>query len=70
MDTVHVGDPANRVQPAVMMRPRTEALGLTDVAINYYEPEPDGSFAFAYHDHGIQEEVFYVRSVSPSQSAQ
>ena len=69
MDTVHVGDPANRVQPAAVMRSRTEALGLTDVASNYYEPEPDGSFAFAYHNHGIQEEVFHVRSATGASCA-
>jgi uncharacterized cupin superfamily protein len=58
----HVDDPDNSVQPAAVMRPLTEALGLTDVAINYYELEPGDSFAFAYHNHGIQEEVFYVQS--------
>ncbi len=42
------------------MRHLTEPLGLTDFAMNYYELEPGDSFAFAYHNHEIQEEVFYV----------
>jgi uncharacterized cupin superfamily protein len=46
------------------MRHLTDALGLTDVAINYYELESGDSFAFAYHKHGIQEEVFYIQSGS------
>jgi uncharacterized cupin superfamily protein len=30
------------------------------MAMNYYELEPGDSFAYAYHNHEIQEEVFYV----------
>ncbi|MFB6295234.1 MAG: cupin domain-containing protein [Halobacteriales archaeon] len=62
METVHTDDPENRVQPAAVMRSLTGPLGLTDLAINYYELEPGDSFAFAYHNHEIQEEVFYVQS--------
>lgn len=35
--------------------------GAADLAINYYELEPGDSFAFAYHAHGIQEELFYIQ---------
>jgi len=62
MKRVSVDDVENSIQPAAVMRPLTEALGLTDVAINYYELEPGDSFAFAYHSHEVQEEAFYVVS--------
>jgi len=62
MQKVHVEELENSVQPAAVMRHLTEPLGLTDLAINYYELEPGDSFAFAYHNHEIQEEVFYVQS--------
>jgi uncharacterized cupin superfamily protein len=52
----------NSLQPAATMRPLTEALDCTDLAINYYELDPGDSFAFAYHAHEVQEEVFYVLS--------
>lgn len=60
MERVSVDDLADSVQPATVMRHLTDPLGLTDVAINYYELEPGDSFAFAYHSHEVQEEVFYV----------
>jgi uncharacterized cupin superfamily protein len=44
------------------MRPLTDALGATDLALNYYELEPGDSFAFVYHVHEVQEEIFYVQS--------
>jgi uncharacterized cupin superfamily protein len=62
MESVRIADLENRVQPAAVMHDLTEALGLTDVAVNYYELEPGDSFAFAYHNHEIQEEMFYVQS--------
>jgi uncharacterized cupin superfamily protein len=62
MKRVSVDDVENSVQPAAVMRPLTDALGLTDVAINHYELEPGDSFAFAYHSHEVQEEVFYIIS--------
>jgi uncharacterized cupin superfamily protein len=61
MEKVRIADVENSVQPAAVMRPLTEALGTTNLAINYYELEPGDSFAFAYHSHEIQEEVFYVQ---------
>lgn len=62
MKKVRVEAVENSVQPAVVMRQLTEPLGLTDFAMNYYEMEPGDSFAFAYHKHEVQEEVFYVLS--------
>jgi len=62
MEKVRIGDVENAVQPAAVMRHLTEPLGATDLAINYYELDPGDSFAFAYHSHEIQEELFYVQS--------
>ncbi|MCU4718107.1 cupin domain-containing protein [Halapricum hydrolyticum] len=61
MEKVRIDEVENSLQPAAVMRPLTDALGATDLAINYYELEPGDSFAFAYHSHEIQEEVFYVQ---------
>jgi len=60
MEEVAVDAVENSVQPAAVMCHLTEPLGLSDVAINYYELEPGDSFAFAYHNHAVQEELFYV----------
>lgn len=60
MQKVRIDDVENSIQPAAVMRPLADALGTTDMALNYYELEPGDSFAFAYHDHEVQEEVFYV----------
>ena len=46
--------------PASVKRSLTKALGTEDVSMNYYELEPGESFAFGYHRHEGQEEVFYV----------
>jgi uncharacterized cupin superfamily protein len=62
MERVTIAGVENSVQPAAVMRQLTESLGATDVAVNYYELEPGDSFAFAYHNHEIQEELFYVQS--------
>lgn len=62
MEKAAVADLENSIQPAAVMRHLTEPLGLTDFAMNYYELEPGDSFAFAYHNHEVQEEVFYVIS--------
>lgn len=48
--------------PADVKRSLTAALGATDLALNYYELAPGDSFAFGYHAHSDQEEVFYVQS--------
>ena len=46
--------------PASVKRSLTRALGAEDVSMNYYELDPGESFAFGYHNHQGQEEVFYV----------
>lgn len=62
MKKVALADLDNSIQPAALMKHLTKPLGLTDMALNYYELEPGDSFAFAYHNHEIQEEVFFVVS--------
>jgi uncharacterized cupin superfamily protein len=62
MEKVRIDEVDNSVQPAAVMRHLTEPLGVTDLAINYYELEPGDSFAFAYHNHEVQEELFYIQS--------
>ncbi|SDJ45130.1 Cupin domain-containing protein [Halovenus aranensis] len=62
METVSIDELENSIQPAARICRLTDALGLTDVALNYYELEPGDSFAFAYHSHELQEEVFYIQN--------
>jgi len=62
MEKVRIEDVESRTGPADVKRPLTRALGATDLAVNYYELAPDESFAFGYHAHGDQEEIFYVQS--------
>jgi len=56
-------DEADRVpSPASVRRPLADPLGAEHVAINYYELQPGESFAFGYHRHDSQEELFCVLS--------
>jgi mannose-6-phosphate isomerase-like protein (cupin superfamily) len=48
------------MSPASAKRPLSNALGAEDVSINHYELAPGESFAFGYHRHEGQEEVFCV----------
>lgn len=52
----------SRLGPAAVSRPLSDALGTTDLAVNYYELEPGESTAYGLHAHDDQEEVFYVLS--------
>lgn len=62
MEKVRIEDVDSKMGPASVARPLNEALGTTDVSVRYYELEPGESFAFGYHTHFDQEEVFYVQS--------
>jgi uncharacterized cupin superfamily protein len=62
MEKVRIEDVESRAGPADVKRPLTAALGATDLAVNYFELSPGDSFAFGYHAHSDQEEVFYVQS--------
>lgn len=61
MRKVQLADLDSRMGPADVIRPLTDALGATDVALNYYELDPGESFAYGFHAHENQEEVFYVQ---------
>jgi len=60
MRTVHTDDVDTYPGPASVKRPLSTALDTSDVSINYFELEPGESFAFGYHSHADQEEVFYL----------
>ncbi len=62
MEHVRIGSVDDWMGPASVKRPIGRALGTTALAINYYELAPGESFAFGYHRHTEQEEVFYVQS--------
>lgn len=46
--------------PADIVRPISEALKTTELAINYFELVPGESFGYAYHRHHDQEEMFHI----------
>jgi mannose-6-phosphate isomerase-like protein (cupin superfamily) len=62
MEKVAIDEVDSWLSPASAKRPLSRALGAENVAINYYELAPGESFAFGYHSHEGQEEVFYVTS--------
>jgi len=62
MRTVSLEDLETRMGPASVIRPLTDALGTTDVALNHYELEPADELAYGFHAHENQEELFYVES--------
>jgi uncharacterized cupin superfamily protein len=62
MRTARPDDESTRRGPAAVRASLTDALGMTDAALNYYELAPGDSFAFGFHAHEDQEEVFYVES--------
>ena len=51
----------NPMEVHSVRRPISQALGMTDFAMNYFELEPDESFSGGFHTHHDQEEVFYVQ---------
>ncbi|MFC7228471.1 cupin domain-containing protein [Salinirubellus salinus] len=60
MEHARIEDIDSWMGPATGKRSLTKALGATDVALNHYVLEPGESFAFGYHEHEGQEEIFYV----------
>ncbi|SIR51897.1 Cupin domain-containing protein [Haladaptatus litoreus] len=64
MEKVTIEDVDSRMSAADVRRGLSDDLGTTDMAINYYELAPGDSFAFGYHAHVGQEEVFYIQSGS------
>ena len=60
MEKVTIDELDSWMSPAAAKRPVGKALGANNVALNYYELAPGDSFAFGYHAHENQEEVFYI----------
>ena len=60
MHRVALEDRPAAVSAADAFCPLTDALGLTDLALNHYELAPGDSVGFCYHAHEEQEEVFCV----------
>jgi len=58
MEKTHIEEVDRRVDSATVLRPLTEALGATEVALNYYELAPGNSFAYGYHAHSA---VYIIR---------
>lgn len=61
MDKIRIDDIDRRVDSATVQRPLTNALNATNVALNYYELSPGDSFAYGYHMHETQEELFIIQ---------
>ncbi|WP_435155707.1 cupin domain-containing protein [Haladaptatus sp. DFWS20] len=64
MEKVTIDDVESRMSAADVRRGLSDDLKTSDMAINYYELAPGDSFAFGYHAHVGQEEVFYIQSGS------
>jgi len=60
MEKVSVDDLENEPRVADVQKHLTEPLGLSDMAMNYYELEPGESFSGGLHTHMNQEEIFCV----------
>lgn len=61
MERIRIDAVEQELDSATIKRPLTDVLGATDVAINYYELAPGDSFAFGYHMHENQEEIFVLQ---------
>ncbi|WP_232686946.1 cupin domain-containing protein [Halobacterium zhouii] len=61
MHRVRLADLETRMGPADRSLPLSDALGAANVALNHYELAPGDSFAYGFHAHENQEEVFYVQ---------
>ncbi|MFD1513912.1 cupin domain-containing protein [Halomarina rubra] len=62
MKHVRTEDIDSWMSPASVRRPLGKELGVEQMAMNYFELAPGESFAFGYHRHADQEEVFFVVS--------
>jgi uncharacterized cupin superfamily protein len=61
MDKIRMDDIGGRSDSATVKRPLTDAISAANVALNYYELAPGDSFAYGYHTHESQEELFVIR---------
>lgn len=61
MDIVTIASEKRLFGPATVKRRLAPALNAEQIALNYYELAPGDSFAFGYHKHENQEEIFYIQ---------
>lgn len=61
MEKVRIDEIDRRIDVSTLQRPLTDALGASDIALNYYELAPGDSPAYGYHKHEDQEEVFLLQ---------
>ncbi|MFC6731338.1 MULTISPECIES: cupin domain-containing protein [unclassified Haladaptatus] len=61
MQKVRIDELDRRMSPASRRIPVAKALETEGLALNYFELAPGESFAFGYHCHHDQEEVFYIQ---------
>ncbi|MGQ4554503.1 cupin domain-containing protein [Halobellus sp. GM3] len=61
MDKIRIDDVDGEIDSATVKRPLTDAISAANVALNYYELAPGDSFAYGYHMHENQEEIFVVQ---------
>lgn len=62
MERVTIDQIETVVDSATSKRPLTDALNASHLAIDYYELAPGDSFAYGYHMHEEQEEVFIIQA--------
>ena len=62
MDKVRIDDLGRVASAASVRRPIADAVGAENLSLNHYELAPGDSFAFGYHSHEVQEEVFCILS--------
>ncbi|WP_434530092.1 cupin domain-containing protein (plasmid) [Haloarcula sp. NS06] len=60
MQKVTLDDLENNPMNADVTKHATEPLNLSNLALNYFELEPDDELSGGLHTHTNQEEVFYV----------
>lgn len=61
MDKVCIDEIDEQIDSATVKRPVTDAINAANVALNYYELAPGDSFAYGYHMHDHQEELFVIQ---------
>ena len=60
MKRIRTDDQGHRIGPAAVRRSLADPLGAEHLAMTYFELAPGDSFAFGYHAHERQEEVFVL----------
>ena len=60
MDKIRIENVSQQVDSSTIKRPLTDAMNVSNVALNYCELAPGDSFAYGYHMHETQEEIFVI----------